>query len=55
MLSEKHNFKESFILKGDMNSVSKINNDLIRNHLFSNYSLTNKFDDELILVYERLS
>ena len=46
MLSEKHRLTESFILKGEIDSVSKINNDLIRNHLFSNYSLTNKFDDD---------
>ena len=46
MLSEKHRLTESFILKGEIDSVSKINNDLIRNHLFSNYSLTNKFEDD---------
>ena len=46
MLSEKHRLTESFIVKGEIDSVSKINNDLIRNHLFSNYSLANKFEDE---------
>ena len=46
MLSEKHRLTESFIVKGTIDSVSKINYDLIRNHLFSNYSLTNRFEDE---------
>ena len=46
MLSEKLRLTESFILKGNIESVSKINYDLIRNHLFSNYSLTNKFEDD---------
>ena len=46
MLSEKLRLTESFILKGKIESVSKINYDLIRNHLFSNYSLANKFEDE---------
>ena len=54
MLSEKHRLTESFIIKGTIDSVSKINYDLIRNHLFSNYSLTNRFEDESILVHERL-
>ena len=46
MLSEKHRLTESFIVKGTIDSVSKINYDLIRNHLFSNYSLTNRFEDD---------
>ena len=42
---EKHTLTESFFIKGKIDKVSSINNKLVKNHILSNFSLANRYDD----------
>ena len=42
---EKQRFTESFIIRGKIDEVSKVNTRLIKNHILSNFTLTNRYDD----------
>tara|TARA_Y100000004_G_scaffold186542_1_gene238202 strand:- start:699 stop:1250 length:552 start_codon:yes stop_codon:yes gene_type:complete len=42
---EKHTLTESFFIKGKIDKVSSINTKLVKNHILSNFSLANRYDD----------
>ena len=43
---EKHRLTESFIITGKIDKVSSVDTRLIKNHILSNFSLTNRYDDK---------
>ena len=43
---EKHKLTESFIITGKIDKVSSVDTRLIKNHILSNFSLTNRYDDK---------
>ena len=43
---EKHRLTESFIIRGKIDKVSSVDTRLIKNHILSNFSLTNRYDDK---------
>ena len=43
---EKHSLTESFIIRGKIDKVSSVDTRLIKNHILSNFSLTNRYDDK---------
>ena len=43
---EKHRLTESFIITGKIDKVSSVDTRLINNHILSNFSLTNRYDDK---------
>ena len=43
---EKHRLTESFIITGKIDEVSSVDTRLIKNHILSNFSLTNRYDDK---------
>ena len=43
---EKHRLTESFIITGKIDKVSSVDTRLIKNHILSNFSLTNMYDDK---------
>ena len=42
---EKQRLTESFIIRGKIDKVSKVDTKLIKNHILSNFTLTNRYDD----------
>jgi len=42
---KKHKLTESFFIKGKIDKVSLINTKLVKNHILSNFTLTNRFND----------
>jgi len=42
---EKQRLTESFIIRGKIDKVSSVNTKLIKNHILSNFTLTNRYDD----------
>ena len=42
---EKQRLTESFIIRGKIDEVSSVNTKLIKNHILSNFTLTNRYDD----------
>ena len=45
MLQPKKIFSEKFFIIGNIDDVSAVNTNLIRNHILSNFSLSNRYDD----------
>ena len=43
---QKHRLTESFIITGKIDKVSSVDTKLIKNHILSNFSLTNRYDDK---------
>ena len=43
---EKHRLTESFIITGKIDKVSSVDTRLIKNHILSNFSLDNRYDDK---------
>ena len=43
---QKHRLTESFIITGKIDKVSSVDTRLIKNHILSNFSLTNRYDDK---------
>ena len=43
---EKHRLSESFYIKGKIDSVSAVNTRLIKNHILSNFMLSNRYKDD---------
>ena len=43
---EKHMLSESFYIKGKIDSVSAVNTRLIKNHILSNFMLSNRYKDD---------
>ena len=42
---EKHRLTESFIIRGKIDKVSSVDTKLIKNHILSNFTLANRYDD----------
>ena len=42
---EKNKLTESFIIQGKIDKVSSVDTRLIKNHILSNFTLTNRYDD----------
>jgi len=42
---EKQTLTESFIIRGKIDEVSSVDTRLIKNHILSNFTLTNRYDD----------
>ena len=42
---EKHRLTESFIIRGKIDKVSFVDTKLIKNHILSNFTLANRYDD----------
>ena len=42
----KQTLTESFIIQGKIDKVSSVDTRLIKNHILSNFSLTNRYDDK---------
>jgi len=42
---EKQRLTESFIIRGKIDEVSSVDTRLIKNHILSNFTLTNRYDD----------
>ena len=42
---EKQRLTESFIIRGKIDKVSSVDTRLIKNHILSNFTLTNRYDD----------
>jgi hypothetical protein len=42
---EKQRLTESFIIRGKIDKVSSVDTKLIKNHILSNFTLTNRYDD----------
>ena len=43
---EKHRLTESFVIEGKLDKVSSVNTRLLKNHILSNYSMTNRYKDD---------
>ena len=46
MLEKKSRLTEQFYILGELDKVSKVNTDLIRNHILSNFSMRNRYKDD---------
>jgi len=46
MLDKKSKLTEKFYITGEIDKVSSINTDLIKNHILSNFSMANRYKDD---------
>ena len=46
MLEKKSRLTEQFYILGELDKVSKVNTDLIKNHILSNFSMRNRYKDD---------
>ena len=43
---DKHYLTESFVIEGKLDEISSVNTRLLRNHILSNYSMKNRYNDD---------
>ena len=53
MLDKKSKLTEKFYITGEIDKVSSVNIDLIKNHILSNFSMRNRYKDDQYSRFDR--